>query len=167
MVTRAYKSELEQAREHLQDLLVKFDELQVRIAKQKRVVAALAELADVDYDSEAPEGLVTGITDACKTAVLSAEKPLLPSEVRDRIKALGFPEQKNLLASVYTVLKRLAAGGDAIEVPVSTGGKIQIAYRRPTLGERIGFSGKLGYPNPTGTQKKKGSWGGPPVGEKD
>src|SRR6266849_4927514 len=99
MVKRTYKTELQQAKETLQDLLVQADELHVRIAKQKRVVAALAELTDVDEDSGAPEGLVSGITDACKTVLWSAEKPLFPVEVRDRIKTLGFPEQKNLLAS--------------------------------------------------------------------
>src|SRR6266700_7184571 len=166
MVSRAYKNELQQAREKLQDLLVQSDELQVRIAKQKRVVAALVELTDVDEESSAPEGLVSGITDACKTVLWSAEKALFPVEVRDRIKALGFPEQKNLLASVHTVLKRLAIAGEAKEVYPAEGSG-PAAYRRPTFGERIGFGGKLGYPNPTGTQKRKGSWGSPPVGEKD
>jgi hypothetical protein len=152
MVTRMYKTELQQAKEKLQDLLVQADELQVRIAKQKRVVAALVELTDIDDDSGAPEGLVGGITDACKTVLWSAERPLFPVAVRDRIKALGFPEQKNLLASVHTVLKRLAVAGDATEVYPAEGSG-PAAYRRPTFGERIGAPGKLGYPNPTGTQK--------------
>ena len=145
MVTRrAYKSELQQAKDYLQELATELDELQVKIAKQKRVIAALSELTDLQEDSDAPWGLVTGITDACKTAILSAEKALLPMEVRDRIKALGFPDQENLLASVHTVLKRLAARGDAIEIPVSVEGRTQIAYRKPTLGERIGRAGKEG-----------------------
>ena len=165
MVKRTYKTELQQAKETLQDLLVQADELHVRIAKQKRVVAALAELTDVDEDSGAPEGLVSGITDACKTVLWSAEKPLFPVEVRDRIKALGFPEQKNLLASVHTILKRLAASGEATEVYPAEGSG-PAAYRRPPLGERIGTIGRLGYPNPTGTQRKKGKFGGQPIGEK-
>lgn len=130
MTRRDSRAELLEARSLLEQMYVEMDELETRIAKQKRVVAALTELADVDQDTEPPEGLVKGITDACKTAVLGATKPLYPSEVRDRIKTLGFPEQKNLLASVHTVLKRLAEAG---EIKVTDGG----AYRRMTLGERI------------------------------
>lgn len=130
MTTNRYKLDLEQAKDKLQDLLVKADELQVRIAKQKRVVAALQELASDDGDSEAVAGLVKGITDACKTAVWGAGVPLAPAEIRDRIKTLGVPEQKNLLASVHTVLKRLAEGGEIKAMPDGT-------YRRMTLGDRI------------------------------
>ena len=130
MTFRDAKAELLEARNLLEQMYVEMDELETRIAKQKRVVAALTELADLDENSEPPEGLVRGITDACKIAVLGATKPLYASEVRDRIKMLGFPEQKNILASVHTVLKRLAEAG---EIKGTDGG----AYRRMTLGERI------------------------------
>src|SRR5947209_4754478 len=135
MTRKNTKSELLEARKDLEQMYVELDELQVRIAKQKRVIAALTELANVDDDSAPPEGLVKGITDACKTAVRGADgKALYPSEVRDRIKALGFPEQKNLLASVHTVLKRLAEAGEVME---ENG-----AYRTMTLGDRIIFMSK-------------------------
>jgi hypothetical protein len=130
MPPRDAKAEVFEARDLLEQMYVEMDELETRIAKQKRVVAALTELADLDEDSQPPEGLVKGITDACKTAVLGANKALYPSEVRDRVKMLGFPEQKNLLASVHTVLKRLAQAG---EIKGTEGG----TYRRMTLGERI------------------------------
>lgn len=135
MVRRNSKTELREARNELEQMYVELDELQARIAKQKRVIAALTELANVDEDSRPPIGLVHGITDACKTAVIGAKYKLLyPSEVRDRIKALGFPDQKNLLASVHTVLKRLAASGQIAEKDG--------AYRRMTLGDRIAFQDK-------------------------
>ncbi len=128
--------ELAEAREALEGMYVDLDVLQVRIAKQKRVIAALTELANVAEDSPPPSDLVKGITDACKTAVLGAGKAISPSEVRDRIKTLGIPEQKNLLASVHTVLKRLADAGEIKEA----GG----VYRRMTLGERIGHPKQMG-----------------------
>jgi hypothetical protein len=134
MDTQRYRSELEEAREKLQDLLVKADELQVRIAKQKRVIAALQELTNDDEGSEAIAGLVKGITDACKTAIWGAGVPLSPVEVREKIKALGVPEQKNLLASVHTILKRLDDAGEIRALPDGT-------YRRMTLGDRIARSG--------------------------
>ncbi len=111
-------------------MLVEMDTLEMRIAKQKRVIAALTELNDIAEESQPPVGLVKGITDACKTAVIGAGKALYPSEVRDRIKTLGFPEQKNLLASVHTVLKRLAEAGEIRLLEDGT-------YRRMTLGDRV------------------------------
>jgi hypothetical protein len=129
MAPRDAKAEMREARKVLEDLYMEQDELQVRIAKQKRIIAALTELADVEEDSPPPSDLVKGITDACKTAVLGSNKPLYPSEIRDRIQALGFPEQKNLLASVHTIVKRLAEAGEVMEVDG--------AYRRLTFGEKI------------------------------
>jgi hypothetical protein len=137
MTPRDAKTELLEARQKLEQMYVEKDEIEVRIAKQKRIVAALTELADVGEDSGPPEGLVKGITDACKTAVIGATKPLYPSEVRDRIKALGFPDQQNLLASVHTVLKRLDQAG---EIKLTEDG----TYRRMTLGERIGRTPNAG-----------------------
>jgi hypothetical protein len=132
MNKRSAQIELEKAKEDLEQMHVEMDELEVRIAKQKRIIAALIELAEVAEDSRPPIGLVEGITSACKTAVLGAgSKTIYPSEVRDRIKALGFPEQKNLLASVHTVLKRLAEAGEIKEV--------NGAYTRMSLKDRVDF----------------------------
>lgn len=133
MTPRDAKTELIEARNDLEQMYVEMDTLETRIAKQKRVIAALTELADMAEDSEPPAGLVKGITDACKTAVVGADKPLYPSEVRDRIKTLGFPDQKNLLASVHTVLKRLAESGD---IRLLEDG----SYRRMTIGDRMAFN---------------------------
>jgi len=116
MTTRR-KPELEQARDKLQLMLVEQDELATRIAKQKRIIAALRELSELEEDSSPMVGLVTGITDACRTVLRSAEKPLLPVEVRDRVEHLGVPEQRNLLASVHTIIRRLKEAGEIREVP--------------------------------------------------
>jgi hypothetical protein len=106
-MTHNYKAELEEARQKLSELLAFSEDLQDQIAKQKRRVAALSELADVAEDSDAPLGLVEGMTDAVRTVFRSAEKPLNPAEVRTRVEALGLPAQKNILASVHTVIRRL------------------------------------------------------------
>jgi len=137
--------QLEDAREALEGMYVEMDVLQVRIAKQKRVIAALTELANVADDGPPPVDLVKGITHACKTAVFGANNLISPSEVRDRIKSLGIPEQKNLLASVHTVLKRLAEAGEIKEVDG--------AYRRMTLGERIGHPKYMGRYNKSKFEK--------------
>ena len=108
MTSKKQNSELQEAQERLRAMQLELGDLQVRIAKQKRRVALLTELSEMAEDSDPPIGLVDGITDACKTAVLGASRPLTPMEVRDAIATLGIPEQKNLLASVHTILKRLA-----------------------------------------------------------
>ncbi len=132
MVGRRHKSELEEANDKLQLMLVEQDELATRIAKQKRVIAALKELSELEEDSGPPVGLVTGITDACRTVLRSAEKPLLPTEVRDRVEHLGVPQQRNLLASVHTVIRRLKEAGEVREVPPTiSSGPMKYEWARP------------------------------------
>ena len=111
------KSELEVAIQKLERMLNEENDLATKIAKQKRVIAALRELADLEDESGPPVGLVKGLTDACRTVFRSAEKPLLPTEVRDRVERLGVPEQRNLLASVHTVIRRLKESREIREVP--------------------------------------------------
>jgi hypothetical protein len=111
-MARDYKSELKEAEAELGNLLAGFELMQSQIAKQKRVVAALTELANVEEESSVPVGLVSGVTDAVRTVFMGAEKPLIPAEVRSRVEALGLPHQQNLLASVHTVIRRLLDSGE-------------------------------------------------------
>lgn len=127
-MTKSYKADLSDALAGLEGLLAERDELEIRIAKQKKRVAALKELADMSEDGAAPTGLVDGITDACRTVLRAAERPLYPAEVRERVESLGLPPQKNMLASVHTILKRLAESREAEEVPPQSGSG-PIAYR--------------------------------------
>jgi len=122
-MAKHHKTELAAEHVKLAGMLADLEALQVRIAKQKRVVAALTELADSSEDSEPPTGLVSGITDAIRTVFWSAEKSLGPNEIANRVKALGVPPQLNMLASVYTIIRRLRASGE-IE-PTVDGGYIR------------------------------------------
>ena len=110
-------------------MFAQLDALETLIAKQKRIVAGLREFSDESEYSSPLMGLVTGITEACRTVVRSAEKALTTSEIKERIERLGIPEQKNLMASVHTILKRLIVAGDVTKV----GNK----YVWVTLGERL------------------------------
>jgi hypothetical protein len=107
-------------------------DLETQIAKQKKRVAALHELAETDEDAPAITGLVEGITDAVRTVFRAAEKPLNPAEVRSRVEALGLPPQKNLLASIHTVIKRLLEAGEIEGTgdPAFGGGYRQTARER-------------------------------------
>ena len=114
-----YRSELKEAEVVLQNLISGLERMREVVAKQKRRVAALTELANIEEDSSPPTGLVSGVTDAVRTVFLGAEKALSPAEVCQRVKSLGLPPQKNLLASVYTVIRRLL---DSKEIEKSTEG---------------------------------------------
>jgi hypothetical protein len=76
---------------------------------------------------------------------------LLAIEVRDGVERLGLPPQANLLASVYTVLRRLKMAGEVVEdfeAHRNPGGSAVMAYRW------VGPVQRLGYSNPTSTQKR-------------
>lgn len=125
-MAKHHKEELKQEQARLTRMESEFAQLQIRIAKQKRRVAALAELADDTEDAEPPVGLVAGLTDACRTVLMGAERPLWPVEVKERVLALGVNPGANILASVYTILRRLHASGEIQEVtdPDGTGSTV-------------------------------------------
>jgi len=150
-VTQRYKDDLTDALGELNLLIAQREELEARIARQKKKVAALHDLVGAGEDAAPPEGLVSGITDACRTVLRAAGKPLLPIEVRDGVERLGLPPQANLLASVYTVLRRLELAGEVVEdfeTHRNPGGSAVKAYRW------AGPVQRLGHPNPTNTQKR-------------
>ena len=126
------KTELKRAEERLLEMLAGVDALEFQIAKQKRIIAALRELSNESEESTPTMGLVKGITDAIRTVVRSAEKPLFPVEIAIRIEQLGVPEQKNMLVSVHTILNRLAKAGDVRKL-----GEKNDRWVWVTLGERL------------------------------
>lgn len=150
-VTKRYKDDLANSLAELARLMAQREELEARIAREKKKVAALHDLVGADEDGAPPEGLVSGVTDACRTVLRAAGRALLPIEVRDGVERLGLPQQANLLASVYTVLRRLELAGEVVEdfeAHRNPGGSAVKAYRW------AGPVQRLGYPNPTNTQKR-------------
>jgi hypothetical protein len=115
-VANDYTADLKEAIRQLLLMASEREQLETRIAKQKKRVAALYELVQTDEGSAALSGLVEGMTDACRVVFRAAEKPLSPAEVRDRVQALGLPPQANLLASVHTTIKRMKEAGELKEV---------------------------------------------------
>ena len=124
-----YDLELAEADAKLQKMYEELEALQIRMAKQKRIVAALRELADMTDEGRE---LVSGITDAVRTVFQSAEAPLLPVEVKKRVEALGI-KQDSLLASVHTIIRRLLKANEIREVPPKGSGPIAYAWVRNAL----------------------------------
>lgn len=92
------------------------EEIDVRIAKQQRKLAALVTLIDDAEDADRILGLnLGGLTDAIRTALRTAgPRGLTPNETTARLKQFYFPvsDYKNFAASLGTVLKRLVASGE-------------------------------------------------------
>jgi len=130
-VTTKYKDDFVKAAAELARLISTSEELEIQIARQKRKVAALHELAQSEDDAPPLGGLVEGLTDACRVVFMSFDKPLLPVEVRDKVQALGIPPQSNLLASVHTTIRRMKQSGEIKEVfqPAGTGGAAIATYQ--------------------------------------
>lgn len=143
-VTRDYTSDFVAALAELARMEEERNILDTKIAKQKKRVAALHELANSEDDAPAPTGLVEGLTDACRIVFRAAEKPLLPIEVRDRVQALGLPPQNNLLASVHTVIRRLKESREIVEeFHLQPGGSAPATYRWAEFKPRYGFPDPL------------------------
>ncbi len=130
-MTQRYKRDFEEAVAKLEALEAEREGLEITIAKQKKRVAALHELVQTDDDGPMLSGLVDGITDACRVVLRAANRPLLPIEIRDKVQELGLPPQSNLLASIYTTLRRMRDAGEIREVfePVQPGGSAVAAYK--------------------------------------
>ena len=129
-MTNTYKADLAKATRELEQMIADREELETQIARQKRKVAALHELADPGEESLAVTGLVDGITDACRVVFRAFDRPLLPVEVRDRVQSLGLPPQSNLLASVHTTIRRMKEAGEIKEVfEPQPGGSAVAAYK--------------------------------------
>ena len=117
-----YKKALEAARDELQQLYSQQEDIGKRIAQLRKTIAHLAELCDEHdggIDAENPFALDLlfgnmGLTEACREVVRAADPDgLTPVEVKEGLRKMGFDMSgyTNILASIHTVLKRLAKSG--------------------------------------------------------
>lgn len=122
--------ELSDLMEEREELDTRREELNARIAQVRRGVLALSPLV-----GEEPQGVEnkyphlfpdlitpdTGLTDAVREVLKSHGTFLTPINVRRGLQGIGFitDKYKNILASIHTILKRLAEAG---EVETDTSG---------------------------------------------
>ena len=127
MIENDYARLLDKAKKELSDLETQRTQLQSQIAeidrrieKQKKGIVGLAHLADQQTMAELPIGAVTplskhtGFTDAVSYALKTVNTNLVPTEVRDRLRMLGYNLGKydtNPIPSIHTILKRLKKAG--------------------------------------------------------
>jgi hypothetical protein len=123
------------ARHELDALLRQRSELMKRIGTVKQTLAGLTKLfgcsepADTLSEPNGNQGRQivhqTGLTDACRTALLEATGPLRAHQVRDRLRFQGFPldNHRDPVATVTTILRRLWQYGEARSVVLPDGKK--------------------------------------------
>lgn len=163
-MAKDHREELEAARDHLAALLRKREEIEVSIARQKRKVAAWAELCD---ESEFSDKLLDldlgGLTDVCRTAMRASRREwMTANEIMNAIRELGFPlnEYKAPMATVTTTVNRLVESGEAEDKRPNLG---LIQYKWVGRGVplssllRVGQEFKPQYnpPDPLGKRGKK------------
>jgi hypothetical protein len=104
-----------------------------RIADLRQSVSALAKLCGEEFNEEEALGLTDAIRQIFKTA---GTRPLTAQDVRTGLESRGFKigRYSNILASIHTVIKRLAEKGE-IKPTDSTGDKP--AYRWDPLFDAI------------------------------
>jgi hypothetical protein len=111
-----YRNELRRHRAALALLLSEREDIEIKIAKLKRKVAAFAELCD-EGDAVDPQVDLNlgGLTDVCKTAMRASRKEWMTiADIQETISELGFPleQYKAPAASITTTVNRLADSGE-------------------------------------------------------
>ncbi len=112
-----YRALYETTKNEIQKLEAEKIELQLAIAERDKQIAALIQtmhaIAPLIGETP-PESPAGGMTDSIRKLMAEAGHPLTASEIRDRLEAMGFDMKSysNPLATIHTVLRRLADSGE-------------------------------------------------------
>jgi hypothetical protein len=138
---RQAKQDLGHAVEELGETQAKTEELETQIADLRQVVAVLSKLCGEEM-VEIEDAL--GLTDSIRKVMRSSNEALTAQAVRLRLEADGFNTRKygNLLASIHTVLKRLAEKGQIAPAGTTADGKAAFKWITrldppPNFGETV------------------------------
>ncbi|MEZ5320227.1 MAG: hypothetical protein R2752_22685 [Vicinamibacterales bacterium] len=154
MTDRAYREALDAALREYERALADQAALETRIAQLRQTIGTLTKLCG--YEPTVPWGL----TDACRTALRCAGKPLTAVEVRDRLAGTGFDLDRyaNALAAVHTVLKRLEQSGEAALVPADETTRTAYEFLRSgVIASRTGSRAEIApaTPSPQRPRRRK------------
>ena len=127
-MTMNYRRALETAVREYEALGARRREIDQRLAELAQTVGTLSRLCGLTPT------VPIGLTDAIRLVIRGAGVPMTPTEVRDRLHAIGFDVSKysNELAAVHTILKRLSGSGVLRFIPRAPG-KHQYTWNRPVV----------------------------------
>jgi hypothetical protein len=149
-----YRAALEAAVREYEELGRQRREIDKRLAQLVQTIGTLNRLCGF------VPNVVWGLTDACRFVLRGAGHPMTPTEVRDRLEAMGFDLSKysSSLAAIHTVLKRLKEAGEADFVELDSG-KFAYQWQKPpkalALNEEYLAQFESPGPSKPGKRKKK------------
>ena len=131
MAPDEYRKALDAAIKEYEALGAQRREIDDRLSQLAQTIGTLNRLCGFVSNVE------WGLTDACRVVLKNASRPMTPTDVRDRLEAIGFDLSKyaNSLAAVHTVLKRLNQAQEVLFVE-RPGGRFACEWRpsmRPVL----------------------------------
>jgi len=113
-----YQRDLKEAKDELSQLLASKEQIEIEIARQKRKVAALAELCgEGDFSEMSVDLDLGGLSEACATVLRgSREISLTAAQIMSELRELGFDLEKYKapLASITTTVNRMVESGEVI-----------------------------------------------------
>jgi hypothetical protein len=136
-MTRDYRADFRAEEVNLIKLLKEQEELEVKIARQKKRLAALAELCNDNEIAEPPDLDLGGLSDAVRTAMRASRKEwLTTADIQGLLRELGFPlnEYKAPAASITTTVNRMVDGGEVVASPRSQAGATEYKWVGKVLG---------------------------------
>src|SRR5437773_5278373 len=94
-----------------------------RVALEERIDQLLEAIGTLTKLCGLTPSVPWGITDACRTVLRNAARPMTPVDVRNRLASIGFDlaRYSNDLSAIHTVLKRLNQSGELRFVPRAPG----------------------------------------------
>jgi hypothetical protein len=133
MTHEDYRRALESATREYEELGAKRQAIDSRLAELAQTIGTLSKLLGLTPT------VPLGLTDAVRLVVRGAGVPMTPTEVRDRLRAIGFDVSKyvNDLAAVHTILKRLNESGELRFVARGPGAH-QYTWNRPVTPVALG-----------------------------
>jgi len=132
MTQADYRRALDAAIHEYEELGANRQAIDTRLAELAQTISTLSKLLGLTPT------VPMGLTDAIRL-VMRAGLPMTPTEVRDRLHAIGFDVSKyaNDLAAVHTILKRLNSSGE-LRFVARAAGKHQYTWNRPSTAIALG-----------------------------
>jgi hypothetical protein len=127
-ILEAAKTDLATEQNALGDCLKRQETHEKKISGLRATIAALSRMLDVEFVEEDALGLTDAIRQVFKS--IGTRGNLTAVEVKGKLELLGFDTRKygNLMASVHTILNRLANSG--FLRPIGTrGGENKVCYQ--------------------------------------
>ena len=121
-----YRQALETAVREYEELGRQRQEIDKRLTQLAQTIASLNRLCGFTTN------VFWGMTDACRVVLRNAGHPMTPTEVRDRLEAIGLDLSKytNSLSAIHTVIKRLVEAQEVRLVELDSG-RFAYEWQRP------------------------------------